>query len=63
MRKEKDSDSHLGYWIFLVGCWIFKKGGEEEVVVSTRKSDNFKSGRDSLSLPRKGDNFRHLSAL
>jgi hypothetical protein len=17
----------LGYWIFLVGCWIFKKGG------------------------------------
>ena len=26
MNKERDSGSCLGYWIFLVGCWIFKKG-------------------------------------
>jgi|GEM_PF-5413013 len=27
-RRDSPAESALGYWIFLVGCWIFKKGGE-----------------------------------
>jgi hypothetical protein len=44
MKKERkvrnDSDSHLGYWIFLVGCWIFKKGEYQERVLTRFKENN-----------------------
>jgi len=33
-KVRRDSASYLGYWIFLVGCWIFKMGENSPAVTT-----------------------------
>jgi len=49
MIKELNGITHIGYWLFLVGYWIFKK--MSKCAIYTAKRKNYYEEAESQGFP------------